>query len=97
MSFLEAMARGQCVIAADNPTMNEYITHGVNGLLFAPRQPMPLDLAAMPRLGRRAREGIEDGFERWQRDRRGRLLDYIAAPPGADTALLREAALAMIA
>jgi hypothetical protein len=97
MSFLEAMARGQCVIAADNPTMNEYITHGVNGLLFAPREPTPLDLAAMPRLGRRAREGIEDGFERWQRDRRGRLLDYIAAPPGADTALLREAALAMIA
>lgn len=96
MSFLEAMARGQCVIAADNPTMNEYITHGVNGLLFDPRRPAPLDLAAMPRLGRRAREGIEDGFERWQRDR-GRLLDYIAAPRGADTSALREASLAMIA
>lgn len=97
MSFLEAMARGQCVIAADNPTMNEYITDGVNGLLFAPRELGPLDLSDMPRLGRRAREGIEAGFERWQRDRSGRLLDYIAAPPGADTQALREAALAMIA
>lgn len=97
MSFLEAMARGQCVIAADSPTMNEYITHGVNGLLFPPRQPAPLDLSRMPELGRRARQGIEAGFERWDRDRRGRLLDYISAPCGADTALLREASLAMIA
>jgi hypothetical protein len=97
MSFLEAMARGQCVIAADNPTMSEYITHGVNGLLFAPREPAPLDLSRMRAIGRRAREGIEAGFERWERDRRGRLIDYIDAPRGADTTLLREASLAMIA
>lgn len=97
MSFLEAMARGQCVIAADNPTMNEYITHDVNGLLFTPREPVTLDLSRMAMLGRRARDGVEAGFERWQRDRAGRLLDYIDAPPGADTAALREASLAMIA
>lgn len=34
MSFLEAMAHGRCVIAPDRPTMNEYITDGVNGLLY---------------------------------------------------------------
>lgn len=34
MSFLEAMAHGRCVIASDTPTMNEYITDGVNGLLY---------------------------------------------------------------
>jgi hypothetical protein len=34
MSFLEAMAMGRCVIAPDNPTMNEYIIHGVTGLLY---------------------------------------------------------------
>ena len=34
MSFLKAMALGRCVIAVDNPTMNEYIQHGNTGLLF---------------------------------------------------------------
>lgn len=34
MSFLEAMALGSCVVAYDAPTMNEYIEHGKNGLLF---------------------------------------------------------------
>lgn len=34
MSFLEAMAMGRCVIAPDTATMNEYITDGVNGLLY---------------------------------------------------------------
>ncbi len=33
MGLLEAMARGMVVIAHDEPTHNEYITHGVNGLL----------------------------------------------------------------
>ncbi len=77
--------------------MNEYITHGVNGLLFPPRNPSPLDLSRMPELGRRAREGAEAGFERWQRERQGRLLDYLDAPKGADTTLLSEASLGMIA
>jgi glycosyltransferase involved in cell wall biosynthesis len=35
MVFLEAMARGCGVIAHDAPTMNEYITHGRNGILVA--------------------------------------------------------------
>ena len=33
MGLLEAMARGMVVIAHDAPTHDEYITHGVNGLL----------------------------------------------------------------
>ena len=35
MVFLEAMARGACVIAHDAPTMNEYIEHADNGILFS--------------------------------------------------------------
>ena len=46
MSFLEAMARGQCVVAPDRPTMNEYILHGVNGLLYDPLNPQALDFSA---------------------------------------------------
>ena len=34
LSYLEAMAMGKAVIAVDNPTMNEYIKHGINGYLF---------------------------------------------------------------
>lgn len=34
MGFLEAMARGQVVIAHDAPTHNEYITNFKNGILF---------------------------------------------------------------
>ena len=33
LSFLEAMSLGKCVIANDDATMNEYITHGETGLL----------------------------------------------------------------
>lgn len=35
MSFLDAMAMGRCVIAHDAPTMNEYIKHKENGLLYS--------------------------------------------------------------
>lgn len=34
LTFLEALASGCVVIAADSPTMNEYIVHGVNGILL---------------------------------------------------------------
>jgi hypothetical protein len=34
IAFLEAMARGCCVIAYDGVTMNDYIQHGKNGILI---------------------------------------------------------------
>lgn len=33
MTIIEAMARGMCVVAHDEPTANEYLVDGVNGLL----------------------------------------------------------------
>ncbi len=39
MSFLEQMARGKCVIAHDDATMNEYIENGRNGILVDMRRP----------------------------------------------------------
>jgi len=39
LSYLEAMAAGCAVIAFDGPTMNEYIRHGVNGLLARDAEP----------------------------------------------------------
>lgn len=81
-TFLEAMARGQCVVAADSPTMNEYIVHGVNGLLFDPRSPKPLDFSDAARLGQEARRGMSEGRRRWERSEE-RLVQFILAPSSA--------------
>ena len=64
-SFLEAMSRGQCVVAPDHGTMNEYIIHGVNGLLYDPEYPQPLDFARFTLLGEAARQSVTAGYERW--------------------------------
>lgn len=64
-SFLEAMAGGLCVIAPDNGTMNEYILHGLNGLLYNTERPAPLDFSHFAELGEAARQSVASGYERW--------------------------------
>jgi hypothetical protein len=81
-TFLEAMARGQCVIAADNPTMNEYIVNGVNGLLYEPSSPRPLDLSDVARLGREARRGVTVGRAGWEANEET-LVDFLLTPSAA--------------
>jgi hypothetical protein len=68
MTFLEAMAHGLCVVAAEGPTMSEYITHGVNGLLYRPGAVGPLDLSAAAALGAAARESACRGRAAWSAD-----------------------------
>ncbi|MBR0649729.1 glycosyltransferase [Roseomonas terrae] len=92
MSFLEAMARGLCVVAPDAPTMNEYISHGANGLLYAPGQYRALDFANARDLGARARETMLRGRAAWEAGVPA-LLDFIAAPRAAIAA--REASVAV--
>jgi hypothetical protein len=53
VTFLEAMARGCCVLAYDAPTMNEYIRDEENGLLFVSSFSR-LHPAALLRLARRS-------------------------------------------
>ena len=69
MSFLEAMAMGKAVVAPDNPTMNEYLKHDVNGFLYNPEDPRPVNLKRFRELGKAARETIERGRPRWQQHR----------------------------
>ena len=64
-SFLEAMAMGLCVVAPNAPTMNEYIQHGINGLLYDPRHPVPLDFSSAKELGAAARSSSEIGRQEW--------------------------------
>jgi glycosyltransferase involved in cell wall biosynthesis len=58
MSFLEAMAMGIAVAAADKPTMNEYISHGDNGFLFDMSNLQPLDFSDAAAVGQRGRDSI---------------------------------------
>jgi len=76
MSFLEAMAMGICVIAPDHPTMNEYIKHEENGLLYNPRKIKKLDFTNINQLGIKAGESIETGHKKWQ-DNKMKLIDFI--------------------
>jgi len=65
MSFLEAMAMGLCVVAPRAPTMSEYIEDGVNGLLYDPDRPEPLDFSRVASLGAAARVSCETGRGKW--------------------------------
>lgn len=67
MSFLEAMAMGLCVVAPNAPTMNEYIRDGVNGLLYDPGNPQPIDFSRARELGEVARTSCEEGRREWLR------------------------------
>jgi hypothetical protein len=70
MAFLEAMAMGMCVVAENQPTANEYILSGKNGILYGggreriypPRRVEPAELA---RMGREARETIRRIHGEW--------------------------------
>jgi glycosyltransferase involved in cell wall biosynthesis len=63
MTLLEAMALGQCPLVYDAPTMNEYITDHVNGLLFGDK----LELSKVRELGGEALRTAYSGFADWQR------------------------------
>jgi len=79
LSFLEAMAMGQCVVAADRPTMNEYVEHGVNGLLYDPDSPRPLDFTEAQSLGDNALRKVVAGRNAWLVDS-DELVDFILTP-----------------
>lgn len=78
-SFLEAMARGKCVVAPNQGTMNEYILHGVNGLLYNHRAPKPLDFSDVARLGSQARSSVLVGHAQWLAAEDG-IVDFILTP-----------------
>jgi len=80
MSFLEAMALGAVVIAANRPTMNEYITSGENGILFEPLAPSMIDFDKIGNISENAKDSIAEGRRKWD-EKEEELLDFIASPP----------------
>jgi len=68
MSVLEAMAMGRCVVAPDNPTMNEYIDHGRTGFLYDEKSPKALPLSQVREIQKNAYEYMMEGFGRWEEE-----------------------------
>lgn len=91
MSFLEAMAMGRCVVAIDNPTMNEYISDGETGLLFKLQDVHPLaaDLDVR-KIQENARAFIAEGFKRFEGEKR-QILDWVEADVRVDESRLASA------
>lgn len=80
MSFLDAMASGRCVIAPNIPTMNEYIIHGQNGLLYDYNSPAAIEKTDIRKLQRNALKTIKNGYKKWQKDKK-KLIDWLNRPP----------------
>lgn len=78
MSFLEAMAVGRCVIAPNYPTMNEYITNGINGYLYNYKHPRKIKINNVRKIQENTIQYIKDGFERWEQEK-FKILDWIEA------------------
>jgi glycosyltransferase involved in cell wall biosynthesis len=84
MSFLEAMALGQAVIAPDRATMNEYVRDGINGWLYDPAAPRPLDFSRLAELRRGALAEVSCGRKHWEAQRAG-LVDWLGDPAENDS------------
>ncbi len=79
MATLEAMARGQIVVAPDRPTANQYIGHLSSGILYDPDRPYALPIVNEPQaaeLSRAARTRVARGREEWEMDR-DRLVSFL--------------------
>ena len=79
MVFLEAMAMKKCVITHRDATMDEYVKHGSNGLLFDMEKPSRIDIADILRI----HENIPDPapyYDTWLSDRE-KICSFIQETP----------------
>lgn len=68
LSFLNAMALGRCVVAPDNPTMNEYIVNGVNGYLYDLNNPQKIKLKNIRQIQHNAIGSVVRGRKKFESD-----------------------------
>ena len=76
LSFLEAMAMGKAVVAANNPTMNEYIVNHKTGYLFDLARPRKIDFSNIVETQKNTYQFMLNGYERWQSDKR-KIIDFV--------------------
>lgn len=78
-SFLEAMSYGQCIVAPNFGTMNEYIVHGVTGLLYDKNNTIPLDFSNITSICSRTYDAVQQGYAVWQKNEKA-LVEYLVTP-----------------
>ena len=69
LAYLEAMARGRCVVANRDTTHDEYITHGETGFLYeitSKDKCVNLTVEDVKRVQRNAHEFIKKGYDQWK-------------------------------
>ena len=71
MAFLEQLARGKCIIAHDDATMNEYIENGRSGILrdFDAENPSPITAEEIAAASEGVRTAAEAHYRRWLAER----------------------------
>ncbi|MFA6475005.1 MAG: glycosyltransferase [Patescibacteria group bacterium] len=80
MSFLEAMAMGLVPIALDHPTMNEYIQHSKNGLLWKKLELLSFD--NLSTLGTQVHQITTQGYTDWKKQTQ-LILQFMSEPAQA--------------
>jgi glycosyltransferase involved in cell wall biosynthesis len=79
LSMLEAFTMGQCIVAHNDSTMNEYIRHGHNGILFDAINTQAIDLSNYETIAQQARKDSVNGWVLWQNDIK-KIRDFIQSP-----------------
>lgn len=82
MAMLEAMSRGMLVIAADEPTHNEYLSNWTNGILYNPDAEGSISIRHAERMGAAAHATVREGHALWKQQAVSvlELIDACPAP-----------------
>lgn len=78
-SVLEAFVKGQCVVAPNQGTMNEYILNGINGILYEIENPQPLDFTIAQQLGTTGWHVAKRGYENWLKQEK-EIVSFMLTP-----------------
>lgn len=81
LSFIEALAFGVVVTSYNAPTMNEYITHGVDGYLFTEENCQELDFSPkkLKEMQTESIKRVQNGYKKWI-ETLPQVIDFIATP-----------------
>ncbi|KAA8607352.1 glycosyltransferase [Salipiger aestuarii] len=96
MGFLEAMASGMLVAANDAPTHDEYISNGLNGILFNTSSQDVGQLPNAQTLAKSAHHTVREGYADWLVTQ-DRICDFVNAAQPAEAHLTMTQARALIA
>jgi len=76
LSFLEAMSYNMPILAPDAPTMNEYVTHAVNGYLYDIDNPQVIDFSSLKTIRQNLKKDMVQGEINWEDDKK-KIIEFI--------------------